>query len=135
MPKIKEITISSDLDNLAQLEKFVTELSRQLNLSQDQHHGLLLVLNEAVTNAIIHGNKNDARKKVKIISESDKDYLKISVIDEGRGFNPNRIPDPLKPENQLKTSGRGIYLMKYYADNITYTHHGTKVQIMFRLTT
>lgn len=133
MPKLKELTISSDLDNLSHLEKYVAELSRNLKLSSDQQHGILLVLNEAVTNAIIHGNHNNPRKKVRVISDIDEHKLIFSVIDEGSGFDPNRVPDPLEPENQLKTSGRGIYLMKYYADNIFYSHKGTKVNIVFQL--
>lgn len=133
MQKSKELTISSKLDNLKHLEKYVAELARELRLNQDQQHSILLVLNEAATNAIVHGNNSNPNKKVKIESNHEKGKLTFSVCDEGEGFDPSHVPDPLKPENQLKTSGRGIYLMKYYADDIYYSQHGAEVNIIFLL--
>lgn len=82
---------------------------------------------EALTNAIIHGNKNDVTKKVILFYKITLVSASISVIDEGEGFDYNNIPDPLSPENQLKDHGRGIFLMKQYFDEISFNSKGNRI--------
>ncbi len=82
---------------------------------------------EALTNAVIHGNKNDATKKVIVFYKITLISASISVIDEGEGFDFNTIPDPLSPENRLKDHGRGIFLMKHYFDEVSFNKKGNRV--------
>ena len=92
----------------------------------------MLALSEAVTNAVIHGNKQDPSKKVFVTASLDENSaIHISVQDEGPGFEPQSLPDPLKEDNLMKPSGRGVFLMKQYADDVSYNDKGNKVTLRF----
>jgi serine/threonine-protein kinase RsbW len=111
------------------VEEFVNYFAREVGIKEEKISGLILSVTEATTNAIIHGNKKDIDKKVRIIvTVEEGKKLKVVVKDEGRGFDPSKIPDPTKPENLLKDSGRGLYLMRVYMDEIHYkiTPEGTE---------
>lgn len=127
----KSLTLSSKFDEVKRVESFVDELQEWTGLSNDIHGNILLALNEAVTNAIVHGNKQDESKKVFIEAVQEDNTLKISITDEGEGFDPLSLPDPLKDENLLKEGGRGIYLMEQFADEVIYSKDGTKIMIVF----
>jgi serine/threonine-protein kinase RsbW len=97
--------------------------------------GLLLSVTEATTNAIIHGNKSDESKLVSIDVKKVDGELVIKVKDHGKGFDPGKVPDPTEPENLLKDSGRGIYLMRVYMDDVRYniTPDGTEITLVLNL--
>jgi serine/threonine-protein kinase RsbW len=122
------LEIESDPNNLLTVEEFVNYFAREIGIKEEKISGLILSVTEATTNAIIHGNKKNTDKKVKIDVSAEGHKLKIIVKDEGIGFDPALIPDPTKPENLLKDSGRGLYLMKVYMDDIKYkiTPEGTE---------
>lgn len=130
------LEIDSDPNNLITVEEFVNYFTVDLNIDQAKLPGLLLAVTEATTNAIIHANKSDINKKVKINVEVVDDKLLIHVIDEGKGFDPEKVPDPTEPENLLKDSGRGLYLMKVYMDDLKYkvTPEGTETILILNLT-
>lgn len=132
-PKIKKLTLASGFDELQLVESFVGELQEWTGFGDDLFGNVLLALSEAVTNAIVHGNKEDKSKKVYIAAVLEKDSIKISVKDEGEGFDPDTLPDPLKEENLLKEGGRGVYLIEQYADEITYAENGTRIILKFSL--
>ncbi len=115
-----EIEIESDPNNLITIEEFVNYFAKDLGLSEEQLSVLLLAVTEATTNAIIHANKCDPSKLVKIHAQIENSKLVIRIKDEGKGFDPTRLPDPTEPENLLKDSGRGVYLMKVYMDEVKY---------------
>ena len=115
-----EIEIESDPNNLITIEEFVNYFAKDLGLSEEQLAVLLLAVTEAATNAIIHANKCDISKLVKIHAHIQDSKLIVKVKDEGKGFDPSVIPDPTRPENLLKDSGRGVYLMKVYMDEVKY---------------
>ncbi len=115
-----EIEIESDPNNLITIEEFVNYFAKDLGLSEEQLSVLLLAVTEAATNAIIHANKCDVSKLVKIHAHIQDSKLIVKVKDEGKGFDPSVIPDPTRPENLLKDSGRGVYLMKVYMDEVKY---------------
>ena len=98
-------------------------------------NGLLLAVTEATTNAIIHGNKNNKLKLVRISVFVDGSNLTIIIKDEGKGFDPSIVPDPTDPENLLKDSGRGLYLMRIYMDGLTYnqTPEGTETILKLKI--
>lgn len=129
MPETKYyIEIESDPNNLITVEEFVNYFAKDLGLNEEQLATLLLAVTEATTNAIIHANNCDKTKLVKVDVTVQNSKLIIKVIDEGTGFDPSEIPDPTQPENILKDSGRGMYLMKVYMDDLKYnvTPEGTE---------
>lgn len=115
-----EIEIESDPNNLITIEEFVNYFAKDLGLTEEQLSVLLLAVTEAATNAIIHANKCDISKLVKIHAQIENSKLIVKVKDEGKGFDPGALPDPTRPENLLKDSGRGVYLMKVYMDEVKY---------------
>jgi serine/threonine-protein kinase RsbW len=89
---------------------------------------------EAVKNAIVHGNKNDRRKKVKISFKSIPDGLCFTVVDQGEGFDFRNIPNPLETdESQEESVGKGIFLIRSLADKISYNSKGNRVEIIFSI--
>lgn len=129
------LEIESDPNNLITVEEFVNYFATELNVSQERLPGLLLSVTEAVTNAIIHANKSNREKLVKINASKENNQLIISIKDEGRGFDPSVIPDPTEPENLLKDSGRGLYLMRIYMDELKFnvTPDGTETILVLNL--
>lgn len=128
-----EIEIESDPNNLITIEEFVNYFAKDLGLSEEQLSVLLLAVTEAATNAIIHANKCDASKLVKIHAHIENSKLIVKVKDEGKGFDSNSIPDPTRPENLLKDSGRGVYLMKVYMDDVKYNKTPTGLETILVL--
>lgn len=131
----KNLILSSEFEEMNKLESFVDELEKWAGLNEEDSSRIMLTLSEAVNNAIMHGNQSNPEKEVVIHTTLDRDQhiLQISVEDEGEGFNPEEIPDPLKDENLMNEGGRGIYLIKQYADDIEFSQNGTKVTITYQL--
>lgn len=131
----KKLILSSEFEEMNKLEPFVDELEQWAGFGEEDSSRIMLSLSEAVNNAIIHGNQSNPEKEVFIQTTLDRDQqiLRISVEDEGKGFNPEEIPDPLKEENLLNEGGRGIYLIKQYADDIKFSENGSKIIITFHL--
>lgn len=88
-----------------------------------------VALTELLVNAISHGNKKDFSKKVVIGHIVDKKKILISIMDEGKGFDPNSVPDPTTPENLIKNSGRGLFIVKHYVDKIEFNDRGNRVTV------
>ena len=114
------LEIESDPNNLITVEEFVNYFCKDVHLPDEKLTNVLLAVTEATTNAIIHANKCDKNKKVTIDASVENSKLIIKIKDEGEGFDPGNIPDPTEPENLLKDSGRGIYLMRVYMDDLQY---------------
>lgn len=125
----------SDPDLLPEIEEFVIGIAEELNLSKDKYNNLALSVSEAASNSMVHGNKLDIEKKVHITVKVTDDIMEIIFKDEGKGFNINTVPDPTKPENILKESGRGIHIMKNFLDDLKYnfTSTGTEAILVVRL--
>lgn len=131
----RKLVLDSKFDEMERLESFIDELKQWTNFNDEDSSRIMLTLSEAVNNAIVHGNKENPEKKVTVMSRFDPEngILTISVEDEGDGFNPNDIPDPLKEENLLNEGGRGVYLIEQYADDLQFSKGGTKATITFQL--
>jgi serine/threonine-protein kinase RsbW len=96
-------------------------LARRVGLDEDAMHWVSVAIRESVINAIKHGNRNDASKRVFVefgTSMGDVPELSIRVRDQGQGFDPEAVANPLDPENLLKSSGRGIFLIRNFMDEI-----------------
>jgi serine/threonine-protein kinase RsbW len=129
----KEFIIESKLENICKVEKLIDDISEENNISSDIYGKILIASIEAVNNSIVHGNKLDPSKKVKLNMFVEKSQLHVIVEDEGKGFDYNNVPDPTTPENIENISGRGVFLMKKLADKIQFNDTGTKVEMVFNI--
>jgi serine/threonine-protein kinase RsbW len=129
------LEIESNPNNLLTVEEFVNYFAKDIGIDEARMNGLMLSVTEATTNAIIHANKCDAAKLVKIDVKVENGKVIITVKDEGVGFDPLQVPDPTEPENLLKDSGRGVYLMRFYMDDLKYniTPSGTETILILNL--
>jgi serine/threonine-protein kinase RsbW len=125
--------ISSDPDLLPDLEDFIIKLAKKSNLRDDKLNSLALSFSEAASNSIVHGNKLDKNKKVKITVLVDENKMTVTIKDEGKGFNINSVPDPTKPENILKDSGRGIHIMRSFLDDLRYNFTPTGTETILEI--
>jgi len=113
-----EFTSAFEMLDFVQL---VTEyMGRSVGLDDDARHWVSVAIRESVINAIKHGNRNDSSKHVHVALETPQDNsaLTIRVRDEGEGFEPEEVADPLAPENLLKSSGRGIFLIRNFMEDV-----------------
>jgi serine/threonine-protein kinase RsbW len=131
----QKLVLDSKFEEMERLEPFINELKQWADFDDEDAGRIMLALSEAVNNAIIHGNNQNPGKQVIILSTFDEENrtLTISVEDEGEGFDPEEIPDPLKEENLLNEGGRGVYLIKQYADELQFSEGGSIATIIFQL--
>ncbi len=129
----KELVLKSTYEELEKVEHLLNELQSEIGFNDEFYARLMLTVSEAATNGVVHGNQLDESKKVHIVAESNGTTLTISTKDEGDGFDPEEVEDPLAEENLLKPSGRGVFLMGEYADEVTYEDDGTKLILKFKL--
>ena len=116
------IEFGSAFDMLDFVQVVSDHVGRMAGLDEDALHWVSVAVRESVVNAIKHGNKNDESKRVVVEFTpepvNDPEQLVIRVEDEGEGFNPDELADPLAPENILKSSGRGIFLIRSFMDDV-----------------
>ncbi len=129
----KSLKIISKIENLRKVEKLVDELSAEYKISSDVYGNILIASLEAANNAILHGNQLDENKNVDILFKLENKFLKVTIKDQGKGFDYNNIPDPTSPENIEKINGRGIFLMERLADQIKFFDNGSRVELTFNL--
>jgi serine/threonine-protein kinase RsbW len=129
------VEIPSRLEELGRIERMAAKVARVYCLSQDELDNLAIAVTEAVGNAIIHGNHRDPSKRVRIAFRVDAEFLRIDVQDEGNGFDPGTLSNPLLPENLMKESGRGIFILKSLMDcvDFRFTPTGTVVEMALRM--
>lgn len=126
------LTIVSDPSNISKIEPYAERIANEYQLCPEKRINLLISLTEAVTNAIIHGNKQDRSKFVKIQCAKTPRHLAVRVSDQGPGFNYASLPDPTSPERICECGGRGVYLMNQLCDQLQYKNGGTMVEMRFR---
>lgn len=128
----KRLKIESRMSNLRIIENAIDEITGAIGVRQDDYGKIMVASLEAVNNAITHGNKADPQKLVDVEIEFNDNEIKITVTDEGKGFSPEKIPDPTKPENIEELSGRGVFLMTKLADSIKFNEKGNSVTMSFK---
>lgn len=130
-----EISIKSDVDELLQLDALLTELLPRFGVQSENVGGLIVAIVEAVSNAIIHGNRQDPQKLVHLQLErlQSPSLLRVTVEDMGEGFDPTTIPDPTQEAFLLRESGRGIFLMRSFAKEVHFHKGGRCVELIFSL--
>ena len=125
----------SRIETVAAAAAAVAEFVGRFGVSDDAAYGIDMAVREAVTNAVLHGNRQDENKTVDIVLKSLPDAVEISVHDQGHGFNPEDVPDPTATENLLKASGRGIFFMRTFMDEVNWLirpEGGTTVRMLKR---
>ena len=127
------VKIASKKENLREIEKLIDEFNEIEELDESLYGKVMLATIEAANNAIVHGNKLDPEKKVKVEIIKRKERIEIYIEDQGNGFDYMRIPDPTAPENIENIHGRGVFLMKQLSDEVNFYKNGTKVQILFKI--
>ncbi len=129
------LTLASDPRNVRRVEAYLTRISRSIRLDEIQFHKLMVALTEAVNNAIVHGNKAHPDRKVFIVTTANERGLWVRVQDQGKGFRPETVDNPLKEENLLRESGRGIFLMRTLMDSVEFarTDEGMEVRLWLAL--
>jgi serine/threonine-protein kinase RsbW len=129
---MESITINSDVENLKIVETVVDTLSKKLGIPDEVYGKILISTVEAVNNAILHGNKGDSRKMVKVDFTADGNFFNVTVTDEGEGFEYGNLPDPTDPKNIENLHGRGVFLMRNLSDEIEFNDSGNEVKMQFR---
>ena len=114
------MSLSSRFENIEMVQHLCSKLLEGRDVPEETRHWILMALREALANAIKHGNQQSTDKHVHLEMDIVGDTLAISIRDEGTGFDPTEVGDPLSPENRLKTSGRGIFYMKTFMDDVRF---------------
>jgi len=117
------MSLSSRFENIEMVQHLCSRLLEGRDVPEETRHWILMAVREAVANAIKHGNRQDLAKHVHLEMDVVADTLVIAIRDEGGGFDPAAVEDPLAPENRLKTSGRGIFYMKTFMDDVRFRRH------------
>ena len=131
---VKSLVIASEFEAVRTAEEAV--------LKEAAHHGfrkgllfaIKLAMEEGLNNAIRHGNGLDPRKMVHLDYEIDPDRVVIEIRDQGKGFDPQDVPDPTADENLEKPTGRGIMLMRAYMDEVSFSRDGRHLRMIKRKT-
>tara|TARA_B100000795_G_scaffold138704_2_gene103658 strand:+ start:9291 stop:9692 length:402 start_codon:yes stop_codon:yes gene_type:complete len=129
----KELRFSADLNNLDRVEKFVNSILDLVEVDERLYGNIIVAVIEAVTNAVVHGNKGDVQKEVKVQCNTSDTLIEFRVKDEGNGFDFTNIPDPTLPGNVEKIDGRGVFLITSLADQIEFHENGTLLEMQFNL--
>ena len=126
------MTFPSRIDSIDEAASAAAEAARRFGFSDEALFGIDMAVREAVTNAVLHGNRQDESKPVEVGFAGSADALVITVRDRGTGFDPSSVPDPTAEQNLLKTSGRGILFMRNFMDEVAWERHpggGTLVRM------
>ena len=131
--RIYQLHIPSNRKNIHLVEEFFHKTNASLKLPEEKLHLLLVAVTEAVNNGIIHGNKNDETKDVTLTCGMKGKALTVKVKDEGEGFDPDTVTNPLHDDNLLRTGGRGVFLMKSFMQSVKYNKKGNEGTLVLKL--
>ena len=123
----------STLDSVDRAETLIMDAATAAGFPEDDLHKIGMATRECMVNAVVHGNRYNAKKSVHLQVSGAQDYLKIRITDQGEGFDPAALPDPLAEENLLRHSGRGIFLIRAFMDEVevkSASPHGTEVMLL-----
>jgi serine/threonine-protein kinase RsbW len=124
-----EVAIPSDPAEARRIQDEIEELLKANRYSERDIFGIRLALEEALVNAIKHGNQMDRAKKVHIAYRVDPERFDIHIRDEGGGFDPGDVPDPTDVENLERPCGRGLWLMRHYMSEVDFGNRGNSVRM------
>jgi serine/threonine-protein kinase RsbW len=126
----------STLDSVDQAEAVIMESAAAAGFDEDDQHRISMAFRECMVNAVVHGNRYNKNKQVAVHAERSDDELTIQITDEGEGFEVHTVPDPLETDNLLRHSGRGLFLMGAFMDDMKVRKlepSGTEVTLVKRV--
>ena len=129
----KDIRLKSDSGSIRESSSMILKDLESCEIGEKTAFDIKLCVEEAVRNAIVHGNKSDPKRQVRMKYWLDDDALNIEIEDEGAGFDHSAVDDPTKKENLLRNSGRGVFLIKKLMDNVEYNAKGNKIIIVKKI--
>jgi serine/threonine-protein kinase RsbW len=127
-----ELALPSRIEAINEAASAATEFAKRSGLGEEAIYGIDMAVREAVTNAVLHGNRSYEAKLVEVGFKSLPGAIEITVRDQGEGFDSRNVPDPTDPLNIMKTSGRGILFMRTFMDEVQWSRHpegGTVVRM------
>ena len=127
------LVLSSKLSQLSKVESFLAKANSAMHLDEVQFNKLYLAASEAVTNGILHGNKQDPARKVTLVCEVGPKSVTLRVRDEGNGYDFATIASPLDKDNLTKESGRGIFLMRTLMDAVRFQKHDGGIEVVMKM--
>jgi len=127
------LQLPSVRESITVLENLIEEIADKYHVTDDIFANMMTCLNEAVTNAIVHGNKLNPAKLVIVNVEVDPKRATWTITDEGDGFDYNHLPDPTAEENLESLTGRGVFIIKHLADQCVFNAKGNEVELLFKL--
>ncbi|MBA2731619.1 MAG: ATP-binding protein [Acidobacteria bacterium] len=121
--ELTELVLPSRIEAINEAASAAAEFVKRSGLDEDAAYGVDMAVREAVTNAVMHGNRQDEAKTVEVSLKSLPGAIEITVRDQGKGFDTESVPDPTDPQNLLKTSGRGILFIRTFMDEVEWSRH------------
>ncbi len=127
--------LASTMDSVAEVEAAAEKQAQAAGLDEDESFRVVMAVREAAVNAVLHGNGYDPAKQVTASFENTGKSLVIKIADEGEGLDPDTLPDPLAAENLLRGTGRGIFLIRSFLDEVHFRqlHPGTELTLVKHL--
>lgn len=126
----KTVRFPSRIENLEKIEQVSSKIASDAGFAESTVDDISIALTELVNNAIHHANKDNPYKKVTVVFTVGKDKLTISVRDEGNGFSPKNVGNPLEPNNIMSDSGRGLYLVEALMDDVEFKISKTGTEVI-----
>jgi serine/threonine-protein kinase RsbW len=127
------LQLPSKPESITLLENLIELIADKHQVSEDTFANMMTCLNEIAINAIMHGNKMDANKKVIVNAEVDSKRVIWTITDEGEGFDYDHLPDPTAEENLEALTGRGVFIVKQLADQCVFNSTGNEVELHFKI--
>ena len=129
------LTLKSTMESVDEIEAAAEKLAAESGLDENERFHVAMAAREAAVNAVLHGNEYDPAKLVFAGFENTGAALVMTIADQGKGLNPDSVPDPLAPENLLRGSGRGIFLIRSFMDEVHFRqlHPGTELTLVKHL--
>ncbi len=131
----RSFRLNSTMESVGEVEEAADKLAIDAGLDEDQRFHIGMAVREAAINAVLHGNEYNASRQIAVSMENTGKDLVIVIADEGHGFNPDKVPDPLAEENLLRGTGRGIFLIRSLMDEVHFRqlHPGTELTLIKHL--
>ena len=123
------------MESVGEVEAAADKLATEAGLDEDQRFHIAMAVREAAINAVLHGNEYDSSRQIEVSLENTGSDLIFTIADQGHGFDPDNLPDPLAPENLLRGTGRGIFLIRSLMDEVHFRplHPGTELTLIKHL--
>ena len=131
--RLYTLQLPSKYESINLLEALIEEIADKYQVSDDTFANMMTCLNEAVVNAIVHGNKLDADKMVIVNAEVEPKRVVWTVTDQGPGFDYNNLADPTAPDKLEELTGRGVFILKHLADQCIFNASGNEVELHFKI--